>query len=68
MDEGKFWAILWSLAAAVLITLIIATTVYNVDKTRRIAAHPAPLELACAIDGDHSRLRQNCTVLALRPR
>ena len=68
MDERKFWVSVWALLAAVVSTLIIATTAYNVNKHRLIAAHPTPLELACAFDGDYSNLSQNCTVIALRPR
>lgn len=67
-SESKFWLVLWGLAAVVLATLIVATTVYNIRKNALIASSPTPLELACALDGDHNTLRQNCTILLTRGR
>lgn len=68
MEENKFWLLVWSLVAAVVATLIIATSVYNIRKNNLIAASPTPLELACAIDGEHSTLKQNCMILLTRGR
>lgn len=65
-NENKFWLLVWSLCAAIVITLIMSATVSSIHSTRLIAASPNPMELACALDGGRENLKQHCVVLMTR--
>ena len=63
MSENKFWAIVWGLGASIVISIIVAATVADMNFANKLAASNNPLELSCSLQGTSYSLIQSCVTL-----
>ncbi|MGX9693820.1 hypothetical protein ACTJNK_26025 [Achromobacter anxifer] len=65
-EEGKFWATIWALGAACVISVVAATFAYNVQRDAKVQAMVKsgadPILAACSLGGPRDYL---CSVYAV---
>lgn len=64
-EEGKFWATIWALGAACVVSIVVATYAYNVQRDTKVEAMVKsgadPIYAACSLGGLRDYL---CSVYA----
>lgn len=65
MNDNNLWAILWTLAATVVITIVSASVLSSMHARKLMSEARDPLEWACA-DSGSDRTHPSCMVLMAR--